>query len=313
MDQKELIELQAKYKLTEEEYKQYYHAVNMFFTAGKQSEEKPKLVFVAGQAGAGKSRLIPVVNKKLNYNAVVIDYDVIRSMHPKFELASIENKEDLHLALLPDADRASQEIRDYCRETKLNLIYEGTMRATDGFLKMAREYKMSGYEIDLELMSVPKFESYTSTFLRYAMQLESDANPRWVPKSVHDSSYDNFIVTLQRFESEGLFEYATVYKRGEQDPEPFYSIPQVPNEIQIGMPMPNFIGFKSPSEAVIYGRKKFKDEALKKFSSEYQIIYNIFSEYEPKLMPYVEELQAMYVEESAGQDKKEIEGEDRDD
>ena len=240
MDQKELIELQAKYKLTEEEYKQYYHAVNMFFTAGKQSEEKPKLVFVAGQAGAGKSRLIPVVNKKLNYNAVVIDYDVIRSMHPKFE-------------------------------------------------------------------------SYTSTFFRYAMQLESDANPRWVPKSVHDSSYDNFIVTLQRFESEGLFEYATVYKRGERDPEPFYSIPQVPNEIQIGMPMPNFIGFKSPSEAVIYGRKKFKDEALKKFSSEYQIIYNIFSEYEPKLMPYVEELQAMYVEESAGQDKKEIEGEDRDD
>lgn len=182
MDQKELIELQAKYKLTEEEYQQYYHAVNMFFTAGKQSEEKPKLVFVAGQAGAGKSRLIPVANKKLNYNAVVIDYDVIRSMHPKFELASIENKEDLHLALLPDADRASQEIRDYCRETKLNLIYEGTMRATEGFLKMAREYKMSGYEIDLELMSVPKFESYTSTFFRYAMQLESDANPRWYLK-----------------------------------------------------------------------------------------------------------------------------------
>ena len=50
--------------------------------------------------------------------------------------------------------------------------------------------------------------------------------------------------------------------------------------------------------------EKFKDEALKKFSSEYQIIYNIFSEYAPELMPYVEELQAMYVEESAGQDKK---------
>lgn len=30
MDQKELIELQSKYKLTEEEYKQYYHAVNVF-------------------------------------------------------------------------------------------------------------------------------------------------------------------------------------------------------------------------------------------------------------------------------------------
>ena len=99
MNQKELLELQSKYKLTEEEYKQYLHAVNLFFTTGNQPEEKPKLVFVAGQAGAGKSRLIPIVNKKLNYNAVIIDYDVIRSMHPKFELASEENNENIHLAL----------------------------------------------------------------------------------------------------------------------------------------------------------------------------------------------------------------------
>ena len=54
--------------------------------------------------------------------------------------------------------------------------------------KMAKEFKMSGYEIDLELMSVPKLESYTSTFFRYAMQLVSNSNPRWVPKSVHGAS-----------------------------------------------------------------------------------------------------------------------------
>lgn len=313
MDQKELIELQSKYKLTEEEYQQYYHAVNVFFTTGKQPKEKPKLVFVAGQAGAGKSRLIPIVNKKLDYNAVVIDYDVIRSMHPKFELASEENNENIHLALLPDTDRASQELRDYCRETKLNLIYEGTMRATEGFLKMAKEFKMSGYEIDLELMSVPKLESYTSTFFRYAMQLVSDSTPRWVPKSVHDSSYENFIITLQRFESEGLFDCATVYKRGEQDPKPFYSTERIPNATQDIIPIYNFGEFESPSEAVVYGRKKFEEETLRKFNSEYEIIYGVFLEYEPELMPYVEELQAMYVEDVKEHGKKEIEGEDRDD
>lgn len=313
MNQKELLELQSKYKLTEEEYKQYLHAVNLFFTTGNQPEEKPKLVFVAGQAGAGKSRLIPIVNKKLNYNAVIIDYDVIRSMHPKFELASEENNENIHLALLPDADRASQELRDYCRKAKLNLIYEGTMRATDGFIKMAREYKMAGYEIDLELMSVPKLESYTSTFFRYAIQLKDDANPRWVPKSVHDSSYDNFIVTLQRFESERLFENATVYKRGEQEPEPFFITETTTDEVQAVMPIYNFVQFKKPSDAVIYGRKQFEGEALKNFGSEYQIIYDIFSEYKPDLMPYVEELQEMYIEKSEEYNKKGIEGEDRDD
>lgn len=313
MDQKELIELQSKYKLTEEEYKQYYHAVNVFFTTGKQSEGKPKLVFVAGQAGAGKSRLIPIVNKKLNFNAVVIDYDIIRSMHPKFELANEEDNENIHLALLPDADRASQELRDYCRETKLNLIYEGTMRATEGFLKMAKEFKMSGYEIDLELMSVPKLESYTSTFFRYAMQLVGDDNPRWVPRSVHDSSYENFILTLQRFEKEGLFDSATVYKRGEPDSEPFYSTEQIPTESQDTIHIYKLGEFETPSEAVVFGRAEFSDEILGKFNSEYAIIYNAFSKFEPTLLPYVEELQAMYVEESKEHGKKEVEGEDRDD
>lgn len=321
MDQKELIKLQGRYKLTEEEYQQYYHAVNVFFTTGKHAEEKPKLVFVAGQAGAGKSRLIPVANKKLDYNAVVIDYDVIRSMHPKFELASKENNENIHLALLPDSDRANQELRDYCRENKLNLIYEGTMRATEGFIRMAREFKNSGYEIGLELMAVPKFESYTSTFFRYAMQLANDTTPRWVPKSVHDSSCENFIITLQRFESEGLFDYATVYKRGDKDPEPFYSTSRTTNENYEVMPIYNFEELETPSEAVVYGMEEFEKEALKKFNSEYEIIYGVFSEYEPELLPYVEDLQIMYAEElqvvyteeDKEQSKKDLEGEDRDD
>ena len=71
--------------------------------------------------------------------------------------------------------------------------------------------------------------------------------------------------------------------------------------------------FGRPSEAVVYGREEFEEETLRKFNSEYEIIYGVFSEYEPELMPYVEELQAMYVEESKEYGKKEIEGEDRDD
>ena len=301
MDQREIEELQAKYKLTEEEYKQYYHAINLFFTTGKKPEENPKLVFVAGQAGAGKSRLVPVVNKKLSYNAVISDYDIVRSMHPKFELASKENKENIHLALLPDADRANQEIRDYCRENKLNLIYEGTMRATAGFLKMAREFKEAGYEIDLELMSVPKLESYSSTFLRYAMQLISNSEPRWVPKSVHDASYDNFLVTLKEFEKEGLFDHATVYKRGDDKPEPFYST--------------EGREFQKPSEAVLYGREMFNEDLIRKFPMKYEMIYTVFSESAPTLMPYVGELFEMYEMEKNGNkiEENKKEREDRDD
>ncbi len=283
MEQKEIELLQAKYKLTEEEYQKYYHAANLFFTTGKESQERPKLFFVAGQAGAGKSRLIPEINKKVSYNAVILDYDIIRSMHPNFELASKQNNKDIHLALLPDADRANQEIRDYCKENKLNLIYEGTMRSTSGFVKMAKEYREAGFEIDLELMSVPKLESYTSTFLRYAMQLISKTEPRWVPKSVHDASYDNFLITLEEFERQGLYDHATVYRRGEDRPEPFYSSEGKE--------------FKNPIEAVQFGRDTFYKNFIERFSKEYDVIYTIFSENAPTLMPYVENLKELYIAE----------------
>lgn len=108
------------------------------------------------------------------------------------------------------------------------------------------------------------------------MQLVGDDNPRWVPRSVHDSSYENFILTLQRFEKEGLFDSATVYKRGEPDPEPFYSTEQIPTESQDTIHIYKLGEFETPSEAVVFGRAEFSDEILGKFNSEYAIIYNAF-------------------------------------
>lgn len=302
MEQKEIEKLQAKYKLTEEEYQQYYHSVNLFFTTGKKPVQTPKLVIVAGQSGAGKSRLIPIINEKLDYNTVISDYDVVRTMHPKFELASDLDNENVHLALLPDADRANSDLREYCRMNKFNMINEGTMRGTAGFVNMAREFRESGYEIDLELMAVPKLESYTSTFLRYAMQVVSDTTPRWVPKSVHDSSYDNFLITLKQFEKEGLFDHATVYRRGENKPEAFYST-------EGGE-------FRTPSEAVEYGRENFYKNFIERFPTEFKIIHTVFSDSDPTLLPYVYELQEMYEKAKSskcGELFNNIEGENRDD
>ena len=116
-----------------------------------------------------------------------------------------------------------------------------------------------------------------------------------------------------KLNKEGLFDSATVYKRGEPDPEPFYSTEQIPTESQDTIHIYKLREFETPSEAVVFGRAEFSDEILGKFNSEYAIIYNVFSKFEPTLLPYVEELQAMYVEESKEHGKKEVEGEDRDD
>lgn len=284
MNKEEINQLQEKYKLTEEEYEKYYKSVNLFFTTGKMPVEKPKLVFVAGQAGAGKSKLIPVVNESFGYNAVVSDYDMVRALHPNFDRASKEVPQDVHMALLLDANRANEGLRHYCRDNKLNLIYEGTMRGTPVFIEIADEFKKAGYEIELALMSVPKLESYGSTLLRYAVDLMQDDNGRWVSKNVHDESYDKFIITLNELSKRGLFDKAKVYRRGKkfENSRPFqiYSTE--------GKEFPNAI------EAVKYGREAYRKEAVEGYETMHEVVYEIFSQKAPELLPKLKEWEELY-------------------
>lgn len=286
LDKQELEQLQAKYRLTPEEYENYFKAVNLSFTTGKKSVSKPKLVFVAGQAGAGKSKLIPIVYEKLGYNAVVSDYDKVRTMHPRFEQANRECS-NVHLALLPDADRANEDLRHYCRDNHLNLIYEGTMRGTQVFINIAQEFRDAGYEIELCLMSVPKLESYGSTFLRYATDLIQNNIPRWVPKEVHDESYEKFIVTLQELHKRGLYDSAQVYRRG--------------REAQRGRPIQIYSTegreFPNPIEAVEYGRMQYRYEAINDFPMKYGMVRKIFEKKSPELVDRLEEWGDLYIKE----------------
>ena len=276
--------LQEKYKLTKEEYEEYYKAVNLFFTTCKKPVENPKLVFVAGQAGAGKSKLIPVINDKLQYNAVISDYDMVRAMHPKFNQASREVPEDVHLALLPDADRANEDLRHYCRDNNLNLIYEGTMRGTKVFVEIAKEFKDADYEVDLCLMAVPKLESYGSTLLRYATDLMQNNNGRWVSKEIHDESYDKFVVTLNELSKQNLFDRAEVYRRGKKDengkPHQIYS-----TEVK---------EFESPIDAILYGRENYIKDAVDDYATKHDLVCEIFSNKAPNLLSKLSEWEELY-------------------
>lgn len=275
--------LQDRYRLTEEEYKEYYKTVNMFFTTGKKKAERPKLMFVAGQAGAGKSRLIPIVKKELGYNVAVSDYDIVRALHPKYEKAHMEVGENIHLALLPDADRANKDLRHYCMKNNLNLIYEGTMRGTNVFIEIAKEFRDAGYEIDLRLMAVPKLESYGSTFLRYATDLLHNNQPRWISREVHDESYEKFIVTLRELEKQKLFEEAKVYKRGKEDNGRPIQIYSTENK-----------EYSSIIEAILYGREEYRREAVQDYQIKHNFVCDILSEKAPNLLAKLNEWEELY-------------------
>ena len=288
LNKEEIKLLQEKYKLTEEEYQEYYQKVNFVFTTGKKkNNESKKLVFVAGQSGAGKSMLIPVVNEQLGHDAVIADYDIVRSLHPKFKQAIQEVPQDIHLALLIDANRANEDLRHYCRDNGINLIYEGTMRGTQVFIDIANEFKEVGYEIDLSLMAVPQLESYGSTLLRYAIDLHENNFPRWVPKQVHDESYEKFVITLKELSDRELFDKATVYRRGteieERKPVEIYSTTNRQ--------------FHDPIEAILYGREQYRKNAIEEYDRKHSLVYQIFMQKDPSLLEKLKDWEELYARE----------------
>lgn len=190
----------------------------------------------------------------------------------------------VHFALLPGADRANEDLRHYCKDNKLNLIYEGTMRGTSVFLKIAKEFKAAGYEVDLALMSVPKLASYGSTLLRYATDLMNDDTGRWVPKNVHDEAYEKIIVTLRELEKNKLFDKAEVYRRGTMDEN---GIPQLiyPTKGR---------EFTGPIEALTFGRDYYKKQAIIDYEEIYEVVRDTFEKKAPSLLHSLKDWEKLY-------------------
>ena len=161
---------------------------------------------------------------------------------------------------------------------------------------MAKKFKEAGYEIDLSLMSVPKLESYGSTLLRYATDLIYNNSPRWVPKEVHDESYEKFIVTLKELYKKGLVNKSEVYMRSNnnenEDPIKIYSS----QEKQ----------FRDPIEAILYGREKGRKDAIEHYESMHDIVYRVFFDKAPNLLVKLKSWEELYKEEKQGIDNREI-------
>ena len=268
---------QEKYKLDDEQRKKYLESVILLFTTGISPEKNtPTLLFVSGQTGCGKTEVIKML-KKENRNQVIYTFDEIRAMHPNFAQADIELKGDTHAALFPDTDWACQKLLDYCRENKLNVVKEASMRRIDDIARTARDYRDSGYNIDVRLMAVPSIDSYVGILERYADQLEKHAKARWVSRAAHDGTYDKIPETLTYLISEHLFDSITIYRRGNiadnQPPQVIY-----PSEI-----------FASPLDAFNYGRTHYTESNKSDFWVKVGGLIKYIASKSPNRIPELQE------------------------
>lgn len=278
--EKLLKSLTEKYLLNEQEFSKYYeNAMNSLIYNIKPTEEKI-LIIVGGQSGAGKSRLIPLAKKELQNNAVVIDYDELRKLHPNYKEVNKKYFELTHRILHADTEKVKDKILETLIEEKYNVIYEGALRNTEGFLKFSRNFKQNDYEIKMDILAVPELESLGSNYLRYAIQLLSEEEARWVETKAHAESYEGVIRTIEAFQKENLCTDIRVFIRGKAIPKKIY-----PNSQN---------NFNTPIEALIYGRENNRKKAVKDYLIKHNIVTTIFENIKPELLSKLNEWETLY-------------------
>ena len=100
---------------------------------------------VGGQPGAGKSRLIGTANSELGNNAVIVDFDELRRLHPSYLDVSNNYPEITYKILQKDLDVIKDMLVEYLTENEYNVIYEGALRNVNGFLKRYISYALYAF------------------------------------------------------------------------------------------------------------------------------------------------------------------------
>lgn len=268
-----------KYSLNDEEFQTYYNYAYNTLIAGKRASENKTLIIVGGQPGAGKTRLLPIAKMELKNNVVLVDFDELKAFHPNYpEVCSLYN-EDAHRILHSDANKVKNKILDRLIEENYNVIYEGALRDTEGFIEFAKKFKKHGYAIKLDVLAVPKLESYCSEILRYALSLVQQITPRWVNKDAHDAAYEGVTRTVSEFINRGITNDIDVFVRNIDAPKLFYSSKD---------------GNQTPIQAIEIARKQGRESAINNFKLRYKIIKLIFEEKCPEMLEKLSDLEELY-------------------
>ena len=113
-----------------ERFKEYENTAKLVLTCGKKPSADKTLIIVGGQSGAGKSRLVPISNCELNNNAVIVDFDELRALHPSYRIVNSNYPEIAHKILHPDTEKVKNGVLQYLIQNEYNVIYEGALRNT---------------------------------------------------------------------------------------------------------------------------------------------------------------------------------------
>ncbi|WP_324824312.1 zeta toxin family protein [Sinanaerobacter sp. ZZT-01] len=182
----------------------------------KFPEKNPEIFIVGGQPGSGKSTLIKKLSSQHNA-AVIINGDDYRKYHPQSDyIGSVHNKRYTEFT---DADVRvwTKKIFTYAINNQYSIIFEGTFRTME-ICDTIKQLKCSGYQVNVQVMAVDRYQSRLATMYRYERQLIQGYIARYTSAQSHEDAYKNMPITLKKILEDGNANSIELYGRNGKIP-----------------------------------------------------------------------------------------------
>lgn len=144
--------------------------------------EAPVFVLLGGRGGSGKSRLGNEVYNPAR--CIVLDADEIKKMLPEYEGW---NAAEVH----EESSDILDVILEQCRQQKINVVLDATMKTGANVLRKAGDFKAQGYRVEAHYMHLPRQLAAMRAVKRFCNQ----DHGRYVPVEVildNKSNESNF-------------------------------------------------------------------------------------------------------------------------
>lgn len=149
-------------------------------------QERPRAMLLAGQPGAGKTRLSSLAVSLMDGDAAFINADDYRRYHPSYRALYARYGSDYVTLTGAFSGAVTERLIQRLSDGRLNLVVEGTGRTVDVPRRTAELLTAKGYVVELGVIAARPEVSLCSTLLRFYQMNEGGTIPRSTAVTAHD-------------------------------------------------------------------------------------------------------------------------------
>ncbi|MFF3968016.1 zeta toxin family protein [Streptomyces griseorubiginosus] len=189
------------------------HVILPGATRAAVRQDRPVVVVVAGQPGAGKTRIADLVQAVLDLRggAVRVGRDLYKPVHRHYAHALAVDVRTAGAMVRPDTARWQAAVEAHVRARGFDAVVESALADPDDFRASSTAYRAAGHRIEVVAVATSQALSQLGIVDRFLT--EAADGGRYVSWENHDSCAKDLLTTLAVIEAEQLADRVTVVRR----------------------------------------------------------------------------------------------------